>query len=106
VSILSSRLSSGLEINGRRDIAALQSGEPRGSPMRWKGETMTPKVDPRILAQGCRARASHAGFPPLRRTLMDIADHYELDAYLVESSLRSLRESRHLIAAAEELLRH
>ena len=67
---------------------------------------MTPKVDPRILAQGCRVRAARVGFPPLRQTLMDIADHYELDARLVESSLRSLRESRNLIAATEELLRH
>ena len=33
-----------------------------------------------------------------------LADHYELDAYLVESSLRSLRASRRLIAATEELL--
>jgi hypothetical protein len=65
---------------------------------------MTPKVDPHILAQGCRVPRVTFGFPPLRRTLMDIADHYELDAYLVESSLRSLRASRRLIAATEELL--
>ena len=58
------------------------------------------------LAQACRVRASRVGFPPLRWALMEIADHHERDAVLVESSLQTVIESRRLIAAAAELLRH
>jgi hypothetical protein len=36
---------------------------------------------------------------------MEIADHHERDAVLVESSLQTVLESRHLIAAAAKLLR-
>ena len=60
----------------------------------------------RELAQACRRRASHIAFPPLRWTLLEIADQYECEAELVESSSQALIESRHLIAAADKLLRH
>ena len=67
---------------------------------------MIMKEYPHELAQACRLRASRVGFPPLRRTLINIADDYEMDAILVNSSSQALIESRHLIAAADKLLRH
>ena len=70
------------------------------------GRSVITKEYPRELAQACRLRASRVAFPPLRWTLLEIADQYECEAELVEGSSQALIESRHLIAAADKLLRH
>ena len=62
------------------------------------------KETPRALAQRCRARANHVGFPPMREALLSIADHYELDAVLWESSIQTIIDSERLLAKADELL--
>jgi hypothetical protein len=41
----------------------------------------------------------------MREALLSIADHYELDARLLESSLQTIIDSERLIAKADELLR-
>ena len=69
------------------------------------GWSMNTKETPRALAQRCRARASRVGFPPMREALLSIADHYELDADLLESSLQTIIDSERLIAKADQLLR-
>ena len=66
---------------------------------------MITKEYPRELAQACRLRASRVAFPPLHWTLLEIADQYECEAELAEGSSQALIESRHLIAAADKLLR-
>ena len=66
---------------------------------------MNTKETPHALAQRCRARASRVGFPPMREALLSIAEHYELDADLLESSLQTIIDSERLMAKADELLR-
>ena len=65
--------------------------------------SMNTKETPRALAQRCRARASRVGFPPMREALLSIADHYELDADLLESSRQTIIDSERLLAKADEL---
>jgi hypothetical protein len=39
----------------------------------------------------------------MREALLSIADHYELDADLLESSLQTIIDSKRLMAKADEL---
>jgi hypothetical protein len=41
----------------------------------------------------------------MREALLSIADHYELDADLLESSVQTIIDSERLMAKADELLR-
>jgi hypothetical protein len=67
---------------------------------------MITKAYPLELARVCRFHASRAGFPSLRRVLLNIADRCEMDARVIERSWQALTESRHLIATADKLLRN
>jgi hypothetical protein len=66
---------------------------------------MLAKDDLRVLAERCRDRASHACFPGLEEALLRIADQYELEARVTESSLHAIMDSERLIDETAALLK-